>query len=191
SPRVEGTHDCPSCESHNTLTIVGSRAASLTSVLISQLWASPFNLEKKMLAFSDNVQDASHRAGFFKARTFRFNLRTAIQKVVQDISSPVPLQDLPRRFLHHWEEQLSRSEIFVATFLPPDMEWQRDYEHLRKEGSLPAHSRLPDFLRKRLDWEIWSEYTHNARIGRSLEKTGSSTVQVRPQTFETAAQAVL
>ena len=53
-------------------------------MLISQLFASPFNPgDKKLLAFSDNVQDASHRAGFFEARTFRFNLRTAIQKVVQ------------------------------------------------------------------------------------------------------------
>ena len=83
--RLVGKHDCPSCQGKNSLTIVGSRAASLTAVLISQLWASPFNPEeKKLLAFSDNVQDASHRAGFFKARTFRFNLRTAIQKVVQE-----------------------------------------------------------------------------------------------------------
>ena len=95
-PRLIGTHDCPSCEGHNALTIVGSRAASLTSVLISQLWASPFNQDKKLLAFSDNVQDASHRAGFFKARTFRFNLRTAIQKVVQDLPDTAPnLTEVP------------------------------------------------------------------------------------------------
>ncbi len=191
NPRLVGTHDCPSCEGHNALTIVGSRAASLTSVLISQLWASPFNQDKKLLAFSDNVQDASHRAGFFKARTFRFNLRTAIQKVVQDLPATAPLAELPAMFLERWENELSRPEVFVATFLPPDMEWHKDYEHLRKEGSLPAHSRIPELLRRRLDWEIWSEYTHNARIGRSLEKTGSSTVQVRPQLFEAAALGVL
>ena len=191
NPRLIGTHDCPSCEGHNALTIVGSRAASLTSVLISQLWASPFNQDKKLLAFSDNVQDASHRAGFFKARTFRFNLRTAIQKVVQDLQGTVALADVPAMFLARWESELSRPEFFVATFLPPDMEWQKDYEHLRREGSLPPHSRLPELLRRRLDWEIWSEYTHNARIGRSLEKTGSSTVQVRPQPFEPAASTVL
>jgi DEAD/DEAH box helicase domain-containing protein len=66
--RLEGVHDCPACKGKVSLTIVGSRAASLTAVLVSQLWASPFNPgDKKLLAFSDNVQDASHRAGFFSA----------------------------------------------------------------------------------------------------------------------------
>jgi DEAD/DEAH box helicase domain-containing protein len=189
--KLKGKHDCPACESHNSLAIVGSRAASLISVLISQLWASPFNPpEKKLLAFSDNVQDASHRAGFFKARTFRFNLRTAIQKVVQGSTGPLALTELPERFFERWEMESGRPERFVATFLPPDMEWLEDYERLRREGALPAGSDLLDLLRKRLDWEIWGEYTHNCRIGRSLEKTGSSTLEPRQELLETAAAAV-
>ena len=190
--RLVGKHDCPSCQGKNSLTIVGSRAASLTAVLISQLWASPFNSEeKKLLAFSDNVQDASHRAGFFKARTFRFNLRTAIQKVVQNAPGPLPLTDLPRLFLERWEKEYERPGRFVAAFLPPDMEWLEDFEELRRKGVLPAGSNLAELVRKRLDWEIWSEYTHNCRIGRSLEKTSSSTVQPRREAFEAAAATVL
>ena len=42
---------------------------------ISQMFASKFNDDKKTLAFSDNVQDAAHRAGFFNSRTWRFGLR--------------------------------------------------------------------------------------------------------------------
>src|ERR1019366_10366180 len=34
-----GSHDCPSCGGHNSLTILGSRAASLTSVIIAQLFS--------------------------------------------------------------------------------------------------------------------------------------------------------
>ena len=78
-----GSHDCPSCGGHNSLTILGSRAASLTSVIIAQLFSSTFNEDKKLLAFSDSVQDASHRSGFFAARTYTFNLRSAIQKTVR------------------------------------------------------------------------------------------------------------
>ncbi len=78
--RREGLHDCPSCTGHNSLTILGSRAASLMSVIVAQLFTSPFNEDKKLLAFSDSVQDASHRSGFFSARTYTFNLRAAIQK---------------------------------------------------------------------------------------------------------------
>jgi len=73
---------CPYCESASGLTILGSRAASLTSIALSQLYTSPFNREKQALAFSDNVQDASHRSGFFAARTYKVNLRTAIRRVI-------------------------------------------------------------------------------------------------------------
>jgi DEAD/DEAH box helicase domain-containing protein len=187
----KGHHHCPACNAHNSLTVVGSRAASLTAVLISQLFASPFNPgDKKLLAFSDNVQDASHRAGFFKARTFRFNLRGAIQKVVQAADEPIPFGELPERFLERWETQADRREEFVVNFLPPDMEWIEDYETLRRTGRLSADSDLLRWLRKRLKWELWSEYTHNARIGRSLEKTGSSVAEPVPEKLCAAADAV-
>ena len=44
---VVGSHDCPYCQGYNSLTILGSRAASLTSVVISQLYASTFNQGQK------------------------------------------------------------------------------------------------------------------------------------------------
>ena len=37
--------------------------------ILSLIFASKFNDDKKALAFSDNVQDAAHRAGFFNSRT--------------------------------------------------------------------------------------------------------------------------
>ena len=40
-------HDCPYCGGKNSLTIIGSRAASLTSVLIAQLFSSGFNDDKE------------------------------------------------------------------------------------------------------------------------------------------------
>ena len=187
--RRVGEHDCKACDSKNSLTIVGSRAASLTSVMISQLWASPFfPPDKKLLAFSDNVQDASHRAGFFKGRTFRFNLRTALQRVVQ--SQTIPLSELNDRFIAIWQEKLVRPEHFVALFLPPDKEWLEGYEALRRDGRLPAGSDLPGLVAKRLRWEIWAEYTHNARIGRSLEKTGSSVAAPDFALLEPAAERI-
>ena len=75
--------NCPHCGEHDSLMIMGSRSASLISVAISQLFASAFNNDRKLLAFSDSVQDASHRAGFFGGRTYRFNLRTAIQQAAR------------------------------------------------------------------------------------------------------------
>ena len=56
--------DCPYCGSSKGLSIMGSRAASLSSVMIHQLYGSRFNEHKKLITFSDSVQDAAHRASF-------------------------------------------------------------------------------------------------------------------------------
>ncbi|MCK5250476.1 MAG: hypothetical protein KAJ98_10960, partial [Spirochaetaceae bacterium] len=55
---IYGSHDCPWCSSYNSLTIIGSQAASINAVALSQLFASPYNDDKKAIAFSDSVQDA-------------------------------------------------------------------------------------------------------------------------------------
>ncbi len=44
---------------------MGLQAVTAISALLSQLYSSHYNDDKKLLAFSDNVQDAAHRAGFF------------------------------------------------------------------------------------------------------------------------------
>jgi DEAD/DEAH box helicase domain-containing protein len=185
-----GSHDCPSCGGHNSLTILGSRAGSLTSVIIAQLFSSPFNEDKKLLAFSDSVQDASHRSGFFAARTYTFNLRSAIQKTVLAAGGPVPFETLTARFLEDWRQRL-KPEVFLATFLPPDLNWLEDYEALRVTGKLPEGSDLRGLLDRRLAWEIWSEYTFDCRIGRTLEKTGSSTLEVKPDWWKRTVETLL
>ena len=186
---VVGSHDCPYCQGYNSLTILGSRAASLTSVVISQLYASTFNKDKKLLTFSDSVQDAAHRAGFFAARTYRFNLRGAIQKFLNEQKTELPLTEVSAAFIRFWLERLGE-EVFVATFLPPDMAWFSDYETLVETGKLPAGSTLFDDLKKRIGWEITSEYGFNSRIGRTLEKTGSSVAFVERERLGDTVKAL-
>jgi DEAD/DEAH box helicase domain-containing protein len=168
-------NNCPYCNSLNSLTLVGSRAASLTSVMIVQLFSSTFNDDKKLLTFSDNVQDAAHRAGFFNGRTYRFNFRTALQKVVLDVADGKRLAELPDIFTEYWLAKVQQNR-YIATFLAPNMEWLSDYEHLRQHDSLPKDSTLMQNVRNRVGWEIISEYGFQARIGRTLEKTSSSVV---------------
>ncbi len=171
--KLVGNHDCPYCNAKDGLTILGSRAASLASVLIAQLYASTFNDDKKLLTFSDSVQDAAHRAGFFAARTYRFNLRSAVQQFVQDHGAGLRLDAFPAVFVRYWTKRLDES-AFVATFLAPNMEWFSDYEALKREGKLPRGSALFEDVRRRVEWEIYSEYGFRCRIGRTLEKSGSS-----------------
>ncbi|RLB65522.1 MAG: hypothetical protein DRH04_10405, partial [Deltaproteobacteria bacterium] len=173
--RQVSLNTCPYCDSAESLTLLGSRAASLTSVMIVQLFSSFFNDDKKLLTFSDNVQDAAHRAGFFNGRTFRFNFRTALQKVVVEGGDGLPLAEMPAAFVDYWSKRLDERR-YIATFLAPDMDWLSDFEHLRKTGYLPSGSDLRRQVDRRVGWEIFSEYGFRTRIGRTLEKTGSSVV---------------
>ena len=90
---------CPDCGSERALGMMGSRAPSLLSVSISHIFLSEYNDDKKLLAFTDSVQDASHRAGFFGARTYRFNLRTAIQGLLEASDEEIPLLEMGERMI--------------------------------------------------------------------------------------------
>jgi DEAD/DEAH box helicase domain-containing protein len=173
--KVVGVHHCPFCQGRNSLTLLGSQAASLTSVLVGQLYASNFNSDKKLLTFSDSVQDAAHRAGFMAARTYRFNFRTALQTFVQEQGRGMNLGEFPGAFCEYWMERLGPS-AFVATFLPPALDWLADYDHLKTYGTVPDGSMLLADVKSRVGWELFSEYGLYSRIGRTLEKTGSSIV---------------
>jgi DEAD/DEAH box helicase domain-containing protein len=192
--RQFGTHNCPYCGGYNSLTIIGSRAASLTSVLIAQLYASTFNDDKKLLTFSDSVQDAAHRAGFFEGRTFRFNFRSALQHFVIDYlaadEKSLTLAQVPEKFIQYWSDKMDEN-TFISTFLGPNMAWLPDYDRLKKDGILPRGSDLKHQVNKRIEWEIYTEYGFRTRIGRTLEKTSSSIAHVAPSLFDVLSQTLL
>jgi DEAD/DEAH box helicase domain-containing protein len=184
--RTRSSHNCPYCHGQNSLTIMGSRAASLISVAISQLYSSIYNDDKKALAFSDSVQDAAHRAGFFGARTYRFNLRSAIQQFIKE-AGDTRFDDLPARFIEYCMNRWDRNE-YITIFMPPDLKWLEDYETLCKTGELPEDTNLLDLLKKRIDWELYSEYLFRCRIGRTLEKSGCSVADVNAEMVQQAVE---
>jgi len=186
-------HDCPYCGGHKTLSIVGSQAASLAAVMLAQLFGSRFNPDKKLIAFSDSVQDAAHRAGFLAARTWRLNLRPAVAQAIaaaQQAGEPLTLAQLPQAFERHWLPAMGQ-EHYLANFLPPQLHWLRDFETLMHEGTLPAGSELPQDLRRILPWVLNAEFGQDAHIGRSLTVTGTASVEPPSQALTSAAQWLL
>ena len=181
--------DCPFCGARESLMLLGFRAATLTSTFIDQLFASRFNDDRKLLTFSDSVQDAAHRAGFFGARTWRTNLRIALQQVVRDHEA-LPLDELPKKLAETWQERMDVSE-WVATFLAPNMDWLHDWDALRADGKLPGDSDLLSLIERRLAWEVFHEYGMQARIGRALPRAGASAAYVDPALLDAATDAVL
>lgn len=90
---------------------MGLRSATAISAEISQLYSSKFNDDKKLLAFSDNVQDAAHRAGFFNSRTWKFGLRSAVQRFAQSEGKDLSLDVFQAKFIEYCHRELNNEEF--------------------------------------------------------------------------------
>jgi DEAD/DEAH box helicase domain-containing protein len=184
---------CPHCGSMTGLSIIGLRSATAISASISQLFSSKFNDDKKTLAFSDSVQDAAHRAGFFNSRTWKSCLRGNIQKFAMGEGDGMSLQEFSDRFVAYWHEQLS-SEEFVSRFIAPNMTWMRAYENMKRDGAFGRgqdEKNLMNNIEYRLRYEIMLEYGLLSRIGRTLEKSGCSVVSFPSESVAAVIEKVL
>jgi DEAD/DEAH box helicase domain-containing protein len=179
---------CPDCHARNGLTWLASRVSTLCSVALSRWYASEFNPEPKLLAFTDSVQDASHRAGFFGGRAHRFSLRTALQSAIEQ-QSPLPAAGLARALRAFWQEQLGSAGA-VAALLPPDLREDPDvvgYLQQTKRGKVPEPTWRA--IEERLGFDALFEFSLGVNQGRSLEATGCSTLSVVPERLARAAAA--
>jgi DEAD/DEAH box helicase domain-containing protein len=169
---------CPFCGSQRGLAIIGLRSATAISASVSQMFASKFNDDKKTLAFSDNVQDAAHRAGFFNSRTWKFGLRSAIQRFASAEGNGMSLAEFSSKFIEYWHDHLSDEE-FVSLFIGPNMTWMKAFEKMKKENKLDTDKDAKKLLKdieKRVQYEVMLEFGISGRIGRSLEKAGCSVI---------------
>lgn len=192
-------HDdaCPSCGEHGELLLLGARNATLGSQVVEASWASLFNDDKKLIAFSDSVQDAAHRAGFFGARTWQNNVRTAWAHVLDELGvARMPWSELLSRAAQRFDAPGSvlhmSPETLVAEFLAPNMSWQHDWAvELQEKGQLPTTSRLPNKVRKRMLWQLFSDLTYQSQRGRTLERIGKVTMSVPWERIQAVATELL
>ncbi|NCT69100.1 MAG: DEAD/DEAH box helicase [Rhodanobacteraceae bacterium] len=169
---------CPACSARDRLLLVGARNATLGAQVIEQGWATPYNDDKKLIAFSDSVQDAAHRAGFFGSRTYLNNVRMAMTRVLSAQARPVTGWSNFLSALPTWWRDPSRMspEMFVTEFIGPNMLWQHDWDRLRATGRLPEGSRLLERVAKRLAWQAVAEFTYLSCRGRTLDRLGVATL---------------
>lgn len=192
-------HDqtCPACGERGELQLLGARNATLGSQVVENSWASPFNDDKKLIAFSDSVQDAAHRAGFFGARTYSNNVRTAWAHVMDEVGlKAMSWSDFVARARAQFDEPSSVLHMdpaqFVSEFLGPNMAWQHDWSvELLQKNHLPANSRLPTKVKKRLLWQLFSDLTYLSQRGRTLERIGKAVLAVPWSRLEPLAERLL
>jgi DEAD/DEAH box helicase domain-containing protein len=177
---VHGDQACPNCGSKEGVFFIGSQAATLSSVAIDELFGSVLNSDPKLLAFTDSVQDASHRAGFFTARTYQFTFRTALQHVI-DSSGPggLPLSDAGRRILEWWSEPRpgwpGAIKEAMASLVPPDLHGYTEFLDFRNQQTAMEPPRsLSEDIERRLTWEATREFGLMQTHGRTMEPAGSA-----------------
>jgi len=187
-------HHCPVCATQNSMMVFGSRAASLSSVAIHRSFASDFNDDKKLIAFSDGVQDAAHRAGFFESRTWQHNMRMAIAQAIPE--QGMFLTEYYGHLPIFWQDKRMNPKAldevpYICGFIAPNMLWYRDYVSLTEQGILPEGNRLAEDVAKRMEWEVLAEFGYRARIGRSLEQTKTAAMGFQIKPIETAVSALI
>jgi DEAD/DEAH box helicase domain-containing protein len=195
--KINGTkseHVCPICNNRNSIAIIGTKTATLSSITISQVISSELdkNIDKdrKVLAFTNGVQDAAHQAGFIEARNYRFTFRSAIQKVINLQKEEISLHAFQDVFKKYWLENADDTkkkpiEAFIYKFFPSDHLGDVKIVNY-KNGEEKFDSQFLDELNRRIDWEISSEFGYNATLGRTLEKTGSSASYFKVEDLELA-----
>jgi len=182
---------CPACGARDRLLLLGARNATLGAQIIEQLWASHYNDDKKLIAFSDSVQDAAHRAGFFGSRTYLNNVRMAMAQSIEALAKPsIEWPSYLRQLPDFWLANGRMSqEQFVTEFIGPNMLWQHDWDRLQETGRLPADGHLLERVRKRLAWQPVSEFTYLSRRGRTLDRLGIATLALPADALDAPAEA--
>ncbi len=182
---------CPHCNARNTLALIGTGLPTLESIVAAQLMATATDPaadhDRKLLAFTNGVQDAAHQAGFIENRNFRFGMRHAIQSVLKVQHGNITLPQLYIEFEKLWRLKLqnesSPEDAFIYKYLPPDCESRLKIEDFREKDKTFKKEFLKEFS-NRISWEIWSEFSYSAGIGRTLEKSGASAVEFDTVQFD-------
>ena len=177
---VVGAQRCPKCLSEEGIFFIGCQSATLSSVVIDEMFGSVLNNDPKLLAFTDSVQDASHRAGYFSSRTYHFTYRTALQHVINEAGEKgLPLKDVGKQLFEYWSQPLpgrpGSVKETMAALMPPDLYEYTPYIKYRNNENLhSAPGALYKDIESRLKWQAVSEFGFMLSHGRTMEQNGSA-----------------
>ena len=183
---------CPFCGSEQDLAMVGVRATTQISVMLSQLNGDAFNDDDKTIVFSDSVQDASYRASWFNARTWRFALRSSdMDYIREERKDGATLADYLNNQNAYFKRRYPDEAKYIIRFIAPNMTWMREYEAvINGNPAGPGRQQLVNWIGNRLRLESLLEFGLRSRRGRTLEKSGCATIAFDQRKLETVSDIV-
>ncbi|MFC1436951.1 DEAD/DEAH box helicase [Streptacidiphilus sp. N1-10] len=172
------TDKCPSCDLTDGMRFLGAGTATLASVTATQLFSNRglSDLERKLLVFTDSVQDATHRAAFIANRSFGFTFRGLLHDNLKP-GEPVAVHDLATNAAEAVVTAAEKDERSkLASIVPPDL---RDNPEIRTllsgEGFSDAGAYM---LQDRMVFQTLLEFGLRSRLGRTLELTRTAAAEV-------------
>jgi|GEM_PF-360571 DEAD/DEAH box helicase domain-containing protein len=180
-------HSCPLCNNPgNSITVVGGRATTIASIVTGQVLGTELDetdeSKRKLLAFTNSVQDAAHQAGFIQSRNYRFSFRTALQTtIVRQRGQLISLDRLFEAFRNIWQGILTEKypaepdRAYVAQFFPAKKIGRVDPDDYLENNRYS--NKFLEELDLAISWEATAEFGMSATVGRTLEKTLTAAVQ--------------
>ncbi|MFI6359055.1 DEAD/DEAH box helicase [Streptomyces sp. NPDC050743] len=170
---------CPSCGLDDGMRFLGAGTATLASVTTTQLFSDRglAGNERKLLVFTDSVQDATHRAAFIANRSFGFTFRGLLTAQLKP-GTPVAVHDLAADAADAVVKAAGEGErAQLASIVPPDL---RDNPEIRTllEGSDSFSEAGEEMLHGRMVFQTLLEFGLRSRLGRTLELTRTAAAEV-------------
>jgi replicative superfamily II helicase len=167
---------CPACGLDDGTRFLGASLAGLASVAITELFTGgqlPDPGKRKTLVFNDALQDAAHRAGFVASRSYSFSLRTLLAAILERApDQQASLNDLIADVITH-----ASTPRWLPAVVPPDLHGRGDVDQLlagENDGSPQAW----ELIAERMAFQTVLEFGLRSRIGRTLEITRTTAVEV-------------
>ena len=181
---------CPVCKaqghgSRDIITLMRSGAAAtvsiLTESLLSQLKSDPERGidEKKMLIFADSRQDTAHQAGYIRDRHQTFTQRQLTYKTVEQYEEHahmcLPLEILTQE-VYKFSKNEWKSEADALNLLALTYNAKSPSTGLKQSTELISNYER-DRAKKRLEWDLYMEFTDRSNSRNSLEREGLVAIQ--------------
>ncbi|MFI1518606.1 DEAD/DEAH box helicase [Kitasatospora cineracea] len=179
-PLPAGNGDrCPSCELDDGMRFLGAGTATLASVTTTQLFSDRGldGGERKLLVFTDSVQDATHRAAFIANRSFGFTFRGLLAEQLSP-GVPVAVHDLASDAADAVVRAAGAgNRAKLASIVPPDLRDNPDIRTLL-DGSDSFSEAGEAMLHGRMVFQTLLEFGLRSRLGRTLELTRTAAAEV-------------
>jgi ATP-dependent helicase YprA (DUF1998 family) len=172
---------CPVCNARGyglreVITLMRSGAATSVSILTESLLPQiKREQEKKLLIFADSRQDTAHQAGYLRDRHQTFAQRQLTYKTIEQYEQreklPVPLDDL-NITVYNYSKNAWNSEADALNLLALDQYRPRVHTIGLKRPDENISNQERRKAQKRLEWDLYIEFTDRSNTRNSLEREG-------------------